>query len=221
MSQIIIGYTTEGTTDVRFLESIIQRTFIEIGFECQCEIEVIEPIIFIKMERGLSFSEQIVQCSQYAFNKGVMAFCIHVDADSDSDDDVFQSKMKPAIGSVAVANLEVCDNLVPIVPIQMTESWMLADKQLLKDEIGTDMSDAELNIIRRPESIRNPKEVINEAIRIARAPLAKRRRKNLNISELYQPIGQKISIDMLNMLPSYLKFKEEVRNAYRKLNYLH
>ncbi len=28
MSQIIIGFTTEGTTDFRFLSSIIMRTFV-------------------------------------------------------------------------------------------------------------------------------------------------------------------------------------------------
>jgi len=32
--QVIIGFTTEGKTDVQFLESVIQRSFEDVAFEC-------------------------------------------------------------------------------------------------------------------------------------------------------------------------------------------
>jgi len=220
MSQIIIGYTSEGTTDVHFLSSIILRTFVEIGFECQKEIEVIEPIVHIKKENGLSFSEQMLKCSKQAHQNGVMAFCIHVDADSETHDDVLRSKIHPTRELIGNSIDNVCKNLVPIIPIQMTESWMLADKQLLKDEIGTEMGDNELGINRNPEEIADPKQVITDAIRLARAHIVKRRRKDLTITELYQPLGQKISLKTLSVLPSFENFKESVRAAYRTLNYL-
>ncbi|MCO6491039.1 MAG: hypothetical protein J5I98_21660 [Phaeodactylibacter sp.] len=45
MSNIVtIGFVTEGTTDVRFLENIIKRAFEEIAFDCSGEIEVYDPI---------------------------------------------------------------------------------------------------------------------------------------------------------------------------------
>ncbi|MES2703714.1 MAG: DUF4276 family protein [Bacteroidota bacterium] len=218
MSQIIIGFTTEGSTDIRFLSSIIQRTFVAVGFECTKEIEIIEPVIHIEKKKG-SFAEQILTCSKDAFSKGVMVFCIHVDADGQDDVRAFETQINPALALV-IEELNACTNVVPVVPVQMTESWMLADKNLLKEEIGTDMTDSVLGISRHPESIPDPKETIAEAIRIARAPLGKRRRKDLNISELYLPIGQKISLEILDTLESYQKFKDAVRNAYRQLNYL-
>jgi len=220
MSQIIIGFTTEGPTDVRFLSSIIQRTFVEVGFECSKEVEVVEPVIYIVKDKGDHFNEQIIKCCQKAFENGVMAFCIHADADDESDDHAFKFRINPTFEEIRAIKEGICDNLVPLVPIQMTESWMLADKSLLKEEIGTEMNDTQLGLARDPESVNNPKEVIAEAIRIARQSLTRRRRKDLDIGELYQPIGQKISLNKLEKIPSYNKFKEEVRNAYRKLNYL-
>ena len=220
MSQIIIGYTTEGPTDIRFLSGIILRTFVEVALECRREIEVLEPIIFIDKEKGKSFNEQVKICCREAFATGIMAFCIHVDADDDSDANVFETRIKPAFTEIMASPDEFCKNLVPVIPVQMSESWMLADTQLLKDEIGTTMTDVQLGIDRNPETVADPKQKIIAAIQIARANLTKKRRRNLDISELYQPIGQKISLDRLSEIPSYSKFKDEVRNAYRTLNYL-
>lgn len=114
----------------------------------------------------------------------------------------------------------MCRNIVPIIPVHMTESWMLADIELLKNEIGTTLSNVDLGLNRMPESVAQPKDLINNAIRISRTGLVRRRRHELTINQLYQPIGQKIALDRLDQLPSYAKFKEAVRAAYRKLNYL-
>ncbi len=220
MSQIIIGYTTEGTTDIRFLSSIIERTFVEIAFECSRQIEVVTPVIYIRKQGGISFNEQIVKCSKDAFEKGVMVFCVHVDADNSNDTEVYKTHIEPSFQAINNEADGVCKNVVPIIPVQMTEAWMLVDKQLLKDEIGTNLNDTDLGIHREVESIADPKEVITEAIRVARMHLTKKRRKDLTISELYQPIGQKLSLAILDTLPSYEKFKNAVRNAYKFLSYL-
>ena len=98
---------------------------------------------------------------------------------------------------------------------------MLADKQLLKDEIGTNKTDSELKISRNPETIANPKEVIETAIKIARQNVTRKRRKDLSIADLYSAIGQKIDLDKLENLYSYQDFKDNVRKIFRKLNLLH
>ncbi len=219
MSQIIIGFTTEGNTDVRFLSSIIERTFVEVAFECETQIEIITPIIILEKEKG-SFNDQVLTVSKKAYERGAMVVCIHVDADAENDNGVFVDRIKPAFEYVNNSFGGMCKNLVPLIPVQMTESWMLADKELLKEEIGTNTTDHHLGINRSPEAIANPKAIITEAIRIAREPLVKRRRRDLTISELYQPIGQKVFLDLLSNLGSFAKFKEGVREAYRFLSYL-
>ena len=115
----------------------------------------------------------------------------------------------------------LCKNLIAIVPVQMTESWMLSDKELLKSEIGTDKSDEELGIDKAPELYKDPKQVIMAAIVMARRNMPKRRRKDLKIRELYSPLGQKVVMKALEKLGSYQKFKQAIIEAFKKLNYLH
>ena len=95
---------------------------------------------------------------------------------------------------------------------------MLADRQLLRTEIGTDMSDTELRINHPPESFANPKQVISDAIVTARAGLTKRRRKELSISDLYLPIGEQLSLDQLKNLSSYANFRNNLENSFRQMN---
>ena len=145
--QIIIGFTTEGTTDVRFLESVIQRSFEDVAFECSGQVEVL-PVQYIEKENG-DFVEVVKYYAQQAEERGIMVLCVHADADDTTDTNTFNYKINPAF--IAVNDMQeepLCKNLVAIVPVQMTEAWMLSDKELLKAEIGTSKSDEELGIDR-------------------------------------------------------------------------
>ena len=219
-NQVIIGYVTEGTTDTRFLENIIQRSFEDVAFECRGQMEIL-PVQHIKKETKSKFIDAIKQCAQQARKIGVTILCIHVDADNRSDKIVFERKINPVFQECSRLSGEAyCNNLVAIVPIQMTEAWMLADTALLKDEIGTDKGDTELGIHRNVEDYKDPKEAIKTAIRIARQELTKRRRHKLKIDELYSQIGQKIDLNALGNVSSYKKFQNAIRIAYRELNFL-
>ncbi len=217
--QVFIGFTTEGTTDVRFLRKIIERSFEEIAYECQGDVEpVVWPLEVKKTD--LSFSEYALKAAQQGVEEiGMMILCIHSDADDATNQNVLDNKIAPARELIkAQSDDTTCKILVPAIPVQMMESWMLADKDLLKNEIGTTKTDNELGINRSPESITDPKAVIEEAIRIARQEITRRRRKELRISDLYLPVGQKVSIDKLKGLPSYRRFQEDIRQAYRELH---
>ena len=219
MKQIFIGYTTEGNTDVLFLEKIVERTFEEIAYECKCDIE---PVVrFLKVDKtDLSFEEYAVKAAQQGVTEmGMMILCIHSDADGPTNKKVLENKFAPArIMIDAQSDETTCKNIVQVIPVQMMESWMLADKELLKREIGTAKSDNELKINRAPETITDPKSTIEEAIRIARQETTKRKRKDLRIGDLYLSMGQKISYDKLEQLPSFRYFQESVRDAYRELH---
>jgi hypothetical protein len=219
MSNIIIpGFTAEGNTDVRFLASIIQRTFEQIAFECEGEIEVYEVTCLPTGKSG--FAEEMLKVAKMAFDRGIMSLCIHTDADDDSDEQAFTSRIEPAFHAITtVEDAEICKNLVALVPVQMTEAWLIADTDLLREELGTTKSDQELGLNRSPETIAKPKELIEEAIRIAFDALPRRRRRP-SLKDLYLPLGQKINIEKLSQLYSFQKFQEGVREAYRKLNYL-
>ena len=159
--QVFIGFTTEGTTDVRFLRKIIERSFEEIAYECQGDVEpVVWPLEVKKTD--LSFSEYALKAAQQGVEEiGMMILCIHSDADDATNQNVLDNKIAPARELIkAQSDDTTCKILVPAIPVQMMESWMLADKDLLKNEIGTTKTDNELGINRSPESITDPKAVI-------------------------------------------------------------
>ena len=214
--QLSIGLYTEGSTDVRFLTSIIKRTFEDVCFECQGELEVLD-IQNIRINKG-TFPEDVINA---AHNSGIMILCVHTDADDSADTTVYQNKITPALKAIENCSEDICKNIVPIIPIQMTEAWMLADKNLLKREVGTGKNDNELGIYKDPEEYADPKETIKAVIRIANQERTKRHRKDLTISDLYLRIGQSISIDKLKNVPSYFKFQINVREALKRANYLH
>ena len=219
---ILAGLFTEGTTDVRFLSSVVERTLEDIAFDCTGDIETKLEIINIS-KAGLSFNEQVLEASRVAVDKfGVLILFVHTDSDSVSDDLIFQSKIFPSQKILSEQDNNYCKNMVAIVPVQMTESWMIADKKILKEEIGVEKTDTELGIHLNPESITNPKELIEEIIRISKEDLSKRRRnKGLVISDLYQIIGQKLELSELEKLSSYLKFKNSLKDKLRELNFYH
>ncbi|WP_396151336.1 DUF4276 family protein [Flavobacterium sp.] len=220
---ILSGLYTEGNTDVRFLSSVVERTLFEIAYYCTGDIETkLEILEFSKT--GLSFNDQVLEASKLGHEKyGILLLFIHTDSDDENDIQVFQSKISPALDLLSQQNKDkYCKNLVAIVPIQMTESWMIADRELLKDEIGINKTDAELGIHLNPESIKNPKFLIEDIIRLSKEDLTKRRRnKGLEISDLYQIIGQKIELSQLDNIPSYVKFKNSLISKLMELNFYH
>lgn len=219
--QIVVGLATEGSTDNRFLESIVRRTFNAVAInDCVQDVDVYVHIIDTN-KSGLSFAEYVKQASIVGVrNYGIMSLAIHTDGDRDSYVERHKNKIEPAQELLNQEGEECCKLLTPIIPIKMIEAWMLADKQLFKDEIGTTMSDTELGINKAPETISDPKTTIEEAIRIATAHLPKRRQR-LSISELYSIIGDTISLEKLLTQESYRKFQESVKNTYRALHYLY
>ena len=221
MAQIFAGLFAEGSTDISFLQNVVQKTLEAIAFECsgQIDIETL-PIEIDKTDLG--FTEQVLVASKKGFEEyGIQIICVHTDSDSPTSQDVYQNKINPAKAALENQNnVDYCTIFVAVVPIQETEAWMLADKELLKQEIGTNKTDNELGINRIPEQIASPKEVIETAIRIARADMTRRRRGNLTIGDLYLPIGQSVDLERLESLSSYRDFKSNIRNAFIQLNLL-
>jgi Domain of unknown function (DUF4276) len=219
MNIVTIGFYTEGTTDDRFLHSIIKRTFDSVALECASEIEVYEPEIITGTAD--TFPSTIVAVARAAGSQGATVLCIHTDADARTGHDVFTHKIIPARTAIEAAQLTNAPVLVAVVPVHMSEAWILADKELLKNEMGTSSSNRDLGLDRAPEAYADPKAAIEEAIRRVFEHRSRRHRQQVSLHELYLPLGQKIALNLLVALPSYQKFRAEVQEAFRQLNYLH
>lgn len=218
MQQLFIGLIAEGTTDVRFLKNVIFRSIQELSWQCYNQIEIFD--IREISAKGDSFVDKMIDASKRAQQEyGISLLCIHTDSDARTVDEVMQYKFTPFLSALKkLTDEDYCKYIVPTVPIQMIESWMLADKPLLKRLINAkDMSDSDLGIEKAPESYSNPKNVIENAIRKSMVNQSKKKRDQLSIADLYEILGNKLSLETLRGIPSFVQFEKNVICVFREM----
>lgn len=200
---------------MRFLSHIVQRTFEDILLQdATADVEVYEPQVIAKIPHD-DFKEAVYRYAKDAYACGCMLLCIHVDADASDDKAARKHKIDPAFGYVQAHEAQdVCKELIAMIPVHMTEAWMLADTDLLRREL---MAPGLPPF--RPEQHADPKQILEKAI-AEHCPPGRRGRSQVRISDLYGPIGQKISLKQLESLPSYKAFCEQVRDLLHQLNYI-
>lgn len=221
MYQLFIGLIAEGNTDVRFLKSVIFNSIQDISGSCNREIEIFD-IRQVKAE-GETFVRRMLNASRTASQDfGITLLCVHADADDRTTQSVMENKFFPFFRELEkMPDDEYCKHVVPTIPIQEIESWMLADKDLLKQLINaTGMRDVELGIERAPESYSDPKSAIENAINIAMAHQPRKRRDSISISDLYEMLGNRLSLEKLRLIPSFNHFESGVRDCFRSLGLL-
>lgn len=218
MRQLFIGLIAEGTTDMRFLKTVIYKSMQELSWQCESEMEIFD-IVEISAE-GDTFSAKMLAASKCALEQyGISVLCIHADADTSSINDVMQNKFVPFFKVLnGLSEDEYCKYIIPTIPIQMIESWMLADKELLKQLINAkDKREIDLGIEKSPEKYSNPKMIIENAIRIAMSGQPKKKREQIKISELYEVLGNRLELTKLRTIPSFVSFEDYICNVFRKM----
>lgn len=216
-----IGYITEGPTDQRFLLGVIEKTVRDICEKSNTHLELPEPR-WIKMRKEDGYEKNVI-----ATIKGIMEdypniniICLHADADAPSEATVMKNKINKVFELIKSESMTI-KPLVLIIPVQMTEAWMLADVGLLAAEMGTTISINALMLPSKPrqiEAISDPKSKIEQSILIAKQSKPKRRRDDLHLSYLYSPIGVKITVAKLMLLPSFQKFYERLKKGLEEIN---
>lgn len=218
MKQLFIGLIAEGTTDVRFLKNVIYKSIQELSWSCDNQVDIFD--IQEVTAEGDSFVNKMLEASKNACQTyGISALCIHTDSDASTIDTVMQNKFEPFFSALkSMPEEEYCKHIIPTIPIQMIESWMLADKKLLKQLINArGLSDADLGLDRAPESYADPKAAIEHAIRRAMAEQPKKKRNQIGIADLYEILGNRLSLERLRTIPSFAKFEENVINVFKEL----
>lgn len=221
MRQLFVGLIAEGSTDVRFLKTVVYKSILDLTWECDNELELFD-IRDIEAE-GDSFVKKMINGAKKASSQlGISILCIHADSDHKTAETVIQNKFAPLFQELeTLDDKDYCKHIVPTIPIQMIESWMLADKQLFKQLINaTDLRDVDLGIERAPESYADPKKCIEEAIRIAMSRQPRKKRDAIRISDLYDLLGNRLTLEKLRLLPSFCHFEEEVRRVFCQMGLL-
>ena len=115
-------------------------------------------------------------------------------------------------------------NLIPCMPKQMIENWILADKPTLKSNLCTAEDDRNIGMDYKEsnaEELGHGKDRLNEIIRLVNSVRKKGRRSlKLGVSEFYEPKGKEINLEKLKQLPSYEEFREALVNNLKEQNLL-
>jgi hypothetical protein len=221
MTQLFVGLMTEGSTDYRFLMPIIENTLLTIAIE-EIEDEIEVQIFKVAYKKEGGFKNYVFSASKNGFQEfGIMWLIVHTDADSLDSKNAYQHKINPSVQFILNhEDTDICKEIVPLVPVYETESWLLANKNLFKKWIGTKKSDLELGIERHPESISRPKEIIEEAIRIGRQDLPPKIRNKIGIEDIYSILGDHLTVDDLSRFISFQDFRNNIRTALINMNLL-
>ena len=184
--QILFGVYAEGPTDYRYYPTLLSRYVRHLCWEKSVAAEVMEPL---PMKRsGGSFIEQMKKVE--AEFEGLQYIFVHNDADGRTADNVVENKWQPWI-----ERCEQPEKWIPVVPVKMLESWLLADREALETTfIIKPAAIAEILGNVNAEQIPDPKAKLNEIIR------AGKQRKTTGYEE---NLAQRSSFSELEKLPSF------------------
>jgi hypothetical protein len=219
MKRLVLALYAEGTTDEQFLPPIIRRPTESILRQHEQHVANVTARVIPRTVSITKRDECILQAARHASSCDILI--IHCDADAPTPEKALRERFHPGYELVKQTAEWVCRSLVPIIPIRMTEAWMLAaDHVLLKRLIGTTMTTQDLGLVnkaRQVESDPDPKQTLKRIIQRAHAERSSRHR-DVDISPLYTALGNQMSLDRLNSVPSYQQFVADLTATLKILN---
>lgn len=223
MTHLAMALFAEGSTDHQFIRIVAQRAAEHIlNHNSPMVVDVLDPH-FVERSPGKQ-AKKILDAAHSAY--GFHLLLVHADADARTRDTAWADRIEPGRQRVLEASRDceqVCDKLVPVIPVQMTEAWMLADPFALAETMGCKTSPTDLGLPRRPsqvESFADPKAKLKEAIRNAQSDRPRRRRRDLKISDLYEPLAGTVGLDRLAGVPAFCQFQTDLTQALRELHFI-
>lgn len=212
MTALVLALYAEGHADEGFLPVIIQRTAEQIlAQRGRTVVDVLEPInLNHTIDRQFPTRvERMLEAARRA--SGYHALIVHADADYPTPERALLERFSPGqtkVRQARQAQESVCEHLVPIIPVQMTEAWMLADPDALREVIGVNLTTDAIGAPMHPhqvESDPDPKQTLNAVIEKALAQRARRRRR-IALRSIYEPLARQISLARLIGVPAYQQF---------------
>lgn len=161
-------FVAEGSSDAP-LAAIVESLFLERGF-----IVRLSAPDFSRLERTAKDVRSRVSAGLALLESGADVVVVHRDADNVGAD--------ARLSEIEKAMLEVDREfaLVPVIPIRMTEAWLLLDEQAIRHVAGNPNGRVKLDLptLQEVERIADPKTQLRDCL-LAASDAAGRRRKML------------------------------------------
>ncbi len=114
---------------------------------------------------------------------------------------------------------EACQNIqlkvIPVVPVRMTEAWLLVSEAAIRKAAGNPAGRNRLQIpsLRRIEATTEPKEILFSAL-VEAANLGARKRANFDVNAKRRRVAECMEDpSILRQLPSYRRFETDLKEA--------
>ena len=120
---------------------------------------------------------------------------------------------------IAKALLQTQVRHIPVVPVRMTEAWLLADEIAIRKAAGNPNGVEKLNLpaLRKLEDLPDPKKVLHDAI-IKASGLNARRRARIPVHQRVHLIPNYIDdYSRLNVLSAFQRLQQDIRAMIQNL----
>ncbi|HEX8696340.1 MAG TPA: hypothetical protein VF746_28235 [Longimicrobium sp.] len=221
MSFLGLALFAEGSTDYRFLGSLLPRVVEEVYLakgERPLEIGDVVPLTSPEEHRDSTREVKIAEAARVEAGSFHILF-VHADGGT-RPTRVRGEQVTPGLAR-ALAELGPGYAGVAVIPVREMEAWAVADGNALRAAFRTTLSDAELGVPERPrdcESLRDPKAVLNSAfgntLRGSRSRIASTAAGSLQL------IAETIDLARLADLPAFQSLRGEIEQALRHLKYI-
>lgn len=205
--------TGEGSSDLRLVEHIetilVGEGFSEVSGEIP-DLGLFRPAV------GRSVRDKLVALSRYYPHADVIF--VHRDADNAG------VLVREQEVSEAAQDIFELGRVIPIVPVTMLETWLLADTDAIKRVAGNSAFRGAISCIpvsRRLESARDTKQILMEALCEASGTQGARLGK---FKKRFSEMRARLTVDLdpqgpVQNLPSYQAFRQKLSSyAQNKLN---
>jgi hypothetical protein len=131
---------------------------------------------------------------------------VHRDAENHPPEDR-ESEIADASSSLSVT-------VVPVVPVRMTEAWLLGDESAIRRAAGlpSGRDSIDLPALATVEGLPDPKRVLNREL-VAASGAQGRRRRRFNEREAVYRVAERMEIASLRVLGSFSRLEQHVRSA--------
>ena len=204
---LVFEFYGEGLRDYGFLMPLVNRSIEWLTTDLDVRSIALKDVPV----SGLSQIDKMRRVAEAGY-KSCRFIVFHLDADAPSTKRAYTQRFQPGHTAILTApdSARLNRQLVPVIPVRMTEAWMLTDLAAFQKATATRLSAKELNFPTKPhqvESIRDPKAVFEAAVGMVN----RKKRSNVSFNALYERLADIIDLDTLNHVPAYREFTDRLR----------